>query len=86
MPYLRVWNLALYPLLTGFVISVVLTIEKQQKIIKILIFIKEGAYELTSLMSSHTDQVERRVDEPFQQFRQYRTSMRGQKRTKKGVN
>ena len=86
MPYLRVWNLALYPLLTGFVISVVLTIEKQQKIIKILIFIKEGAYELTSLMSSHTDQVERRVDEPFQQFRQYGTSMRGQKRTKKGVN
>ena len=85
MPYLRVWNLALYSLLTGFVISIVFTIEKQ-KIIKILIFIKESAYELTSLMSSHTDQMERRVDEPFQQFRQYGTSMRGQKKAKKGVN
>ena len=54
--------------------------------VKISIFIKESAYELIFLMSSHTDQVERRVDEPFQQFRQYGTSMRGQKKAKKGVN
>ena len=30
-------------------------------------------------MSSHTDQVDRRMDEPSQQFRQYDTSLRGQK-------
>ena len=46
--------------------------------VKISIFIK-SAYELVSFMSSHTDQVGRRVDEPFQQFRQYGTSLRDQK-------
>ena len=50
--------------------------------VKISIFIKKSAYELVSLMSSHTDQVDRRVDEPFQQFRQYATSLRGQDRGK----
>ena len=54
--------------------------------VKISIFIKESAYELTSLMSSHTDQVERRVDEPFQQFRHYGTSLLGQKWAKTGIN
>ena len=39
---------------------------------------------MVSLMSSHTDQVDRRVDEPFQQFRQYGTSLRGQKRGQDG--
>ena len=43
--------------------------------VKISIFIKKSAYELVSLMSSHTDQVDRRVDEPFQQFRQYGISL-----------
>ena len=54
--------------------------------VKISIFIKKSAYELVSLMSSHTDQVDRRVGKPFQQFRQYGTSLRGQKGTKARVN
>ena len=53
---------------------------------KISIFIKKSAYEFVSFMSSHTDQVERRVDEPFQQFRQYSTSCGPQKGAKTGVN
>ena len=54
--------------------------------VKISIFIKESAYELIFLMSSHTDQVERRMDEPFQQFRHYGTSLLGQKWAKTGIN
>ena len=54
--------------------------------VKISIFIKKSEYELVSLMSSHTDHVDRRVDEPFQQFRQYGTSLQGQKGAKTGVN
>ena len=54
--------------------------------IKISIFIKKSAYELVSLMFSHTDQVDRRVDEPFQQFRQYGTALHGQKGAKMGIN
>ena len=54
--------------------------------VKISIFIKESAYELIFLMSSHTDQVERRVDEPFQQFRHYGTSLLGKKWAKTGIN
>ena len=51
---------------------------------KISIFIKKSAYEFVSFMSSHTDQVERHVDEPFQQFRQYSTSLRASKRGQDG--
>ena len=55
--------------------------------IKSSIFIKKSPYELVSLMPSHTDQVDRRgVDELFQQFRQYNTSLRSQKGAKTGVN
>ena len=52
--------------------------------VKILIFIKKSPYELVlvSLISSQTDQVNRLVDKPFQQFRQYDTSLRGQKGAK----
>ena len=45
-------------------------------------FSSKSAHELVSLMYSHSDQ----VDEPFQQFRQYGISLRGQKGTKTGVN
>ena len=55
--------------------------------IKSSIFIKKSPYELVSLMPIHTDQVDRRgVDKLFQQFRQYDTSLRGQKGAKAGVN
>ena len=49
-------------------------------------FHQKSAYELVSLMSSHTEQVNSRVDESFQQFRQYGTSLRGQRRDKTGLN
>ena len=71
---LWVWNLALHPLLTDL-ISIVFTIEKM---VKISIFIKKSAYKLVSFMFSHTDQVGRRVDEPFEQFRQYGALLSGQ--------
>ena len=58
------------------------TIENGQN----LDFHQKSAYELVSLMSNHTDLVDKRVDEPFQQFRQYGTSLRGQKWVKTGVN
>ena len=58
------------------------TIENGQN----LDFHNKSAYELVSFMSSHTDQVDRRVNEPFQQFNQYGTSLRGQKGAKTGVN
>ena len=58
------------------------TIENGQN----LDFHQKSAYELVSLMSSHTDQVERHVDESFQQFRQYGISLRGQKGVKTGIN
>ena len=54
--------------------------------VKILIFIKKSPYELVSLISNQTDQVDRLVDKPFQQFRQYETSLRGQKGAKTWVN
>ena len=55
--------------------------------VKSSIFIKKSPYELVSLMPIHTDQVDRRdVDELFQQFRQYGTSLRGQKGAKTGLN
>ena len=55
--------------------------------VKSSIFIKKSPYELVSLMPIHTDQVDRRdVDELFQQFRQYGTSLRGEKGAKTGLN
>ena len=58
------------------------TIEKGQN----LDFHQKSAYALASLMSSHTDQVERRKGDPFKQFRQYSISLQDQKGENTRIN